>query len=213
MFSGIIEYLGTISAVSGMGRGKKMAIEAGHLAQETRPGDSIAVNGACLTVTSASEQLLEVEVVAQTLSRTNLGELTRGSRVNLERPIQPQARIHGHWVLGHVDDTALVAGIQRLPESVLMSFQLTDQIKPLIVARGSVAVDGVSLTVARLDESAFTCSLIGYTLSHTNLGAREVGQRVNVETDIIGKYVLKALGKMAQGGGEITEDKLRNWGY
>ena len=94
-----------------------------------------------------------------------------------------------------------------------MSFELTREMKPFIVARGSVAVDGVSLTVARLDESSFTCSLIGYTLSHTNLGAREAGQRVNVETDIIGKYVVKTLGAMGQGAGAITEDKLRNWGY
>jgi riboflavin synthase len=213
MFSGIIEYLGTVSAVTGMGRGKKMAIEAGHLVQQARPGDSIAVNGACLTVISVNEQVLEVEAVAETLSKTNLGELTRGSRVNLERPLQAEARVHGHWVLGHVDSTVRVTGLQHLPESVLMSFELTREIKPFIVARGSIAVDGVSLTVARLDESAFTCSLIGYTLSHTNLGAREVGQRVNIETDIIGKYVVKTLGGMVQGGGAITEDKLRNWGY
>ena len=94
-----------------------------------------------------------------------------------------------------------------------MSFELNDEIRPFIVARGSVAVDGVSLTAARLDESTFTCSLIGYTLSQTNLGVRQIGQRVNIETDIIGKYVVKALGKTMQGGGEITEDKLRNWGY
>ena len=213
MFSGIIEYLGTVSAVTGMGRGKKMALEAGPLMHGMRPGDSIAVNGVCLTVISVTEQALEVEAAAETLSKTNLGELTGGSRVNLERPVPAGGRIHGHWVLGHVDSTTRVARIQRLPESLLMSFELNDEIKPFIVARGSVAVDGVSLTAARLDESTFTCSLIGYTLSHTNLSVRGVGQRVNVETDIIGKYVVKALGKTMQGGGKITEDKLRNWGY
>ena len=213
MFSGIIEYLGIVSAVTGMGQGKKMAIEAGHLVQGTRPGDSIAVNGVCLTVTSANERVLEVEAVAETLSKTNLGELIRSSRVNLERPLQAEGRIHGHWVLGHVDTTTRIAGIQRLPESVLMSFELNDEIRPFIMARGSIAVDGVSLTVARLDESTFTCSLISYTLSHTNLGKREIGHRVNIETDIIGKYVVRTLGKMGQGGSGITEDKLRNWGY
>ncbi len=213
MFSGIIEYLGIVSAVTGMGQGKKMAIEAGHLVQGTRPGDSIAVNGVCLTVISVNERVLEVEAVAETLSKTNLGELIRSSRVNLERPLQAEGRIHGHWVLGHVDTTTRIAGIQRLPESVLMSFELNDEIRPFIMARGSIAVDGVSLTVARLDESTFTCSLISYTLSHTNLGKREVGQRVNIETDIIGKYVVRTLGRMGQGGSGITEDKLRNWGY
>lgn len=213
MFSGIIEYLGIVSAVTGMGQGKKMAIEAGHLIQGTRPGDSIAVNGVCLTVTSVNERVLEVEAVAETLSKTNLGELIRSSRVNLERPLQAEGRIHGHWILGHVDTTTRIAGIQRLPESVLMSFELNDEIRPFIMARGSIAVDGVSLTVARLDESTFTCSLISYTLSHTNLGKREVGQRVNIETDIIGKYVVRTLGKIGQGGSGITEDKLRNWGY
>lgn len=170
MFSGIIEHLGTVSAVTGMGQGKKMAIKAGHLVQGTRPGDSIAVNGVCLTVISVNESLLEVEAVAETLSKTNLGELTRGSRVNLERSLQAEGRIHGHWVLGHVDTATRIAGIQRLPESVLMSFEFNDEIRPFIMARGSIAVDGVSLTVARLDESTFTCSLISYTLSHTNLG-------------------------------------------
>jgi len=213
MFSGIIEYLGTMSAVSGMGRGKKLAIEAGRLAGKARPGDSIAVNGVCLTVTSVNGQILEVEAVAETLAKTNLGELTRDSRVNLERPLKAEARVHGHWVLGHVDSTTRVTGIQPLPESVLMSFALTDEIKPFIVASGSVAVDGVSLTVARLDESSFTCSLISYTLSHTNLGARKIGQKVNIETDIIGKYVVRTLKRMGQGREGITRDKLRNWGY
>ena len=153
MFSGIIEYLGTISAVTAMGRGKKMAVEAGPLMQGVRPGDSIAVNGVCLTVTSVTEQALELEAAAETLSKTNLGELTAGNRVNLERPVPAGGRIHGHWVLGHVDSTTRIARIQRLPESLLMSFELNDEIRPFIVARGSVAVDGVSLTAARLDES------------------------------------------------------------
>ena len=214
MFNGIIEYLGTVQAVSPLGRGKRLVIECGHLVEGMSAGDSISVNGVCLTVNVVRGSAIEVEAAAETLSKTNLAELTSGDRVNLERSLSSAGRVHGHWVLGHVDSTTRIAGIRKLPESVLMSFELNDEIEPFIVPRGSVAVDGVSLTVARLDETSFTCSLVSYTLAHTNLGSRNTGQRVNIETDILGKYVASILQKMDLArGGDVTEEKLRGWGY
>jgi len=213
MFSGIIEHLGTLSAVAPLGGGKRLDIEAGPLTATTRPGDSIAVNGVCLTATAVTGGLIQAEAVSETLSKSNLGELGPGSRVNLERPLEAGGRIHGHWVLGHVDAAIRVSRIEKLAESRLMSFELIEELRPFIVPRASVAIDGVSLTVARLEREAFTCSLIGFTLSHTTLGLMEVGRKVNIETDIIGKYVFSALGRLGLAGDKLSEEKLRSWGY
>ena len=213
MFCGIIEYLGTVSSVRALGLGRSLTIEAGVLAAETRPGDSLAVNGVCLTATAVKGKLVETEAVAETLTKTNLGSLSSGSRVNLERPLAAGGRIHGHLVQGHVDTVTRVASLEKLPESVLIGFAITDEIRPFVVERGSVAVDGVSLSVARLDESKFTCSLIGYTLEHTTLGQAGRGTLVNIETDIIGKYVMSALKRTGAAGAGISEEKLRGWGY
>ncbi len=213
MFSGIIEYLGTVSALAKLGGGKSLAIEAGPLAGGMQPGDSLAVNGVCLTATAVERELVRLEAVSETLEKTNLGVLKVGAKVNLERPLAAGGRIHGHIVQGHVDATTAVTGLRRLPESVLMEFALNQRIAPFIVGRGSVAVDGVSLTVARLDESAFAVTLVGFTLSHTTLGMYSVGQMVNIETDIIGKYVVASLERTRPDRRNITEDKLRGWGY
>jgi len=213
MFSGIIEYLGTVGSVSKLGRGRSLSIEAGPLAEQAKPGDSLAVNGVCLTATAVHGEMIEAEAVAETLAKTTLGNLTRGDRVNLERPLTAGGRIHGHLVQGHVDTVTRVLTLEELPESVLMAFALDDQLGPYVVGRGSVAVDGVSLTVARLDEDRFTCSIIGYTLAHTTLGLVRPGSRVNVETDIIGKYVVSTLARIGAGGSGVSEAKLREWGY
>jgi riboflavin synthase len=213
MFSGIIEYLGTIASVDRFGQGKRLAVESGPLAEGMRAGDSLAVNGVCLTAVAVHNTVAEFEAAAETLSKTNLGLLVPGIRVNLERPLKAEGRVHGHLVAGHVDSTSRVLKIRKQPESTLISFELNEEIRSYVVARGSVAVDGVSLTVSRLDQASFACSLIGYTLSHTNLGIRKTGEMVNVETDIIGKYVVSVLERMGFSGGGITEDKLREWGY
>jgi riboflavin synthase len=213
MFSGIIEYVGTVAAVSPLGRGRSLRIEAGGLARGMRPWDSLAVNGACLTVIEEPGGTVAVEAVAETLGKTNLGDLGPGARVNLERPLEAGGRLHGHWVLGHVDSTARVLGVEKLPESVLVRFSLEDELRRWIVPRGSVALDGVSLTVARLDSRAFTVSLVGYTLAHTTFDRVETGRRVNVETDILGKYVAAFLERPGGESGGLSESKLREWGF
>ena len=192
---------------------KTFAIETGPLSEDARPGDSLAVNGVCLTAIEVVSGGVTVEAVTETLEKTNLGGLTVGSKVNLERPLQAGGRLHGHMVQGHVDAATRVLRVKALQESKLIEFALNDEIAPFIVGRGSVAVDGVSLTVARLDKRAFTVSAIGFTLSHTTLGLYRGGEVVNVETDIIGKYVVAALQRTSGAASEITEDKLRTWGY
>ncbi len=184
MFTGIIEHVGAVSAVGTLGRGKTLTLEVGSLAESMKPGDSIAVNGACLTVTGLGGTALEVEAAAETLSKTNLGKLAPGSPVNLERSLSADARLHGHLVQGHVDCTTVVTDLVKGHESVLVSFALPGELKKFIVPQGSVAVDGVSLTVARLERDIFSCSLVGFTLEHTTLGKIKVGTAVNIETDI-----------------------------
>jgi riboflavin synthase len=213
MFTGIIEYVGAVTAVRPLGGGKTLSIEAGRLAGDLRPGDSLAVNGVCLTVTGVRDGTVEAEAVAETLSKTTLGELTPGGRVNLERAMPAGGRFHGHWVLGHVDCVSRVEAVKILSESRLVSFALPEEIRRFVVPRGSLALDGVSLTVARLEEHSFTVSLVGFTLSHTTFADLKPGRLVNVETDIIGKYVAGALERPTVGNSALDEEKLRGWGY
>jgi riboflavin synthase len=213
MFTGIIEYLGKVTSVKPLGRGKSLVIEAGDLAAGMKPGDSIAVNGACLTMTGIKGEAIAVEAVAETLSKTNLGKLVGGSLVNLERPLAADGRLHGHLVQGHVDITTRITGLKKGPESVMLSFALPGGFEKFIVPRGSVAVDGVSLTVARLGNDIFSCSLIGYTLEHTTLGLLKTGAEVNIETDMIGKYVIAALERTGPPSGDLSAEMLSRWGY
>ena len=215
MFSGIIEHLGVVAAVEPDASGKILTIESGPLAEEAIPGDSLAVNGVCLTALCVQDQCYRLQVVGETLSKTNLGELKKGDVVNLERPLKADGRLHGHWVLGHVDATTLVSAVQSRPEGVLMSFALNSGISPFLVPRGSVTIDGVSLTVAGLgqDGNSFSCALIGFTLEHTTLGQVKSGSKVNVETDIIGKYVVGARRAQGEGPKDISASRLRELGY
>ena len=180
MFTGIIEQVGAVTAVRPLGGGRALIIRAANLAAGMRPGDSLAVNGGCLTVTALSGATLEVEAVSETLSKTTLGALVAGSRVNLERAVPAGGRFDGHYVLGHVDCTTRVLSLERRPESLLAVFALAPEMRRQVVPRGSVALDGVSLTVARLKEDSFTVSLIGYTLAGTTLADLSPGRLVNV---------------------------------
>ncbi len=214
MFTGIIEQVGVVTAVRPLGGGRTLSIRAGGLDGGMRPGDSLAVNGACLTVTALGADSLDAEAVSETLSKTNLGALSVGSRVNLERAVPAGGRFDGHFVLGHVDCTTTVLRLEKRTESLLAAFALPEAARRYVVPRGSVALDGVSLTVARLERDSFTVSLIGFTLSATTLAELAPGRTLNLETDIIGKYVLGALESAGEGpAGGLTEEKLRGWGY
>jgi riboflavin synthase len=192
MFTGIIQELGRVESVERSDEGARLRI-ASKLAAELGAGDSVAVNGACLTATSAEGGAFAADVMRQTLSLTTLGELEAGSPVNLELPLRPTDRLGGHVVQGHVDGTATVAELVPDGFAKRLRIQLPDELLPYVVERGSVAIEGVSLTVAALEDPVLEVSLIPETLERTTLGDLQPGDRVNVECDVLARYVRRQL--------------------
>jgi len=189
MFTGLVEELGTIAAVEPTDEGARVTVRATTVVDGLEIGDSIAVNGACLTAVEFTDASFTVECVAETLRRTGLGALDEGSQVNLERALRADARLGGHIVQGHVDGTGEVRGARREGDSVVLDIGVADQHLRYIVEKGSIAVDGVSLTVAGRGDDGFTIALIPHTMAETTLGVDAVGRRVNLELDLIAKYV------------------------
>ncbi|SRR5581483_7341414 len=189
MFTGLIEDVGTIRGLQLKNGSAVLTVKTRLPLRPMARGASIAVNGACLTVVEKRRDVFTVDVSPETLSRTNLKTLTVGSRVNLERPMRLADRLGGHLVTGHVDGVGAIAAIAKQDEFTIMSFDVARDLGALLVAKGSVAVDGISLTVNACRKTGFSVALIPFTLSHTNLRARKVGDKVNIETDLIGKYV------------------------
>jgi riboflavin synthase len=190
MFTGIVEEQGRIRSVRPNEGGARLVIDARIVLTDAEPGASIAVNGCCLTVTELDGTSFAADAVIETLARTNLGDLAAGDPVNLERPLRLADRLGGHLVQGHVDATGTVRDRSPQPDgSELVTIQAPDDVLRYVVHKGSVTVDGVSLTVARVDDDAFAIALIPHTLAVTTLGARPVGARVNLEVDLVAKYV------------------------
>ena len=190
MFTGLIEEVGLVVASSGA----RLTVAAAVVREGAELGASIAVNGACLTVVEIAGDRLGFDLGPETLARTALGELGPGAGVNLERPMRLGGMLGGHLVQGHVDATGVVAGLHRDGDTARLRVDWPDPaMAELLIPQGSVAVDGVSLTVAALDDRAFEIMLIPHTLAHTTLGALKAGQRVNLEVDMIGKYVQRIL--------------------
>ena len=206
MFTGIVEEVGSVASVPT----GSLVIAASQVLKGMKPGGSIAVNGVCLTVTDFDSQSFSVDVMPETLRRTNLGRLRTGDRVNLERPLALGGEVGGHLVQGHVDDTGRIASITGEGEAVLMRFEAPPEVMRYIVPKGFIAVDGVSLTVASRDTSSFWVSIVDYTRQHTILGSRKVGDMVNLEVDIIAKYV-EQLSQPQRTG--ITADFLQEHGF
>ncbi len=194
MFTGIVEELGVVREVTETAATRRLAVTAAVTLAGSEPGASVAVNGVCLTVVERSADGFSFDVGPETLERTALARLAAGDRVNLERPLRLGASLGGHLVLGHVDGVALVTDVSRVESTARVRFALPGpELAPLLVTKGSVAVDGVSLTVAALDDVGFEVMLIPHTLEVTNLGRLTRGCAVNIETDVIGKYVLRSL--------------------
>ncbi len=189
MFTGIIEEVGVIQTLRLLGNRASLSIKAHTVPDELKVGDSIAVNGVCLTATEVSKTSFSADVSRETLRVTNLGNLQTGSRVNLERALRVSDRLDGHLVQGHVDDTTKILGMQRDGDTIILSIAMPETIRRYIVPKGSIAVDGISLTVNVCDEKKFTCTLLPHTVQQTNLSVRKVGDIVNLESDIIGRYV------------------------
>jgi riboflavin synthase len=206
VFTGIVQELGTIVSVTG----EKIIARAGRSLKDIQIGGSIAVNGVCLTVTAFNDKSFSADVMPETLKKTNLGLLKPGNRVNLERPLAYHGEIGGHLVQGHIDDTGRVAHIAREGEAVLMTFEAKPEVMRYIVPKGFIAVDGISLTVTAKDAIGFGVSIVGYTLKSTNLADKKPGDLVNLEVDIIGKYVVELYGPRSAG---ITTDFLREHGF
>jgi riboflavin synthase len=189
MFTGLIEDAGTIKAVRKGDRSLVLTVSTALPARAMKLGASVAVNGACLTVVKQGRGDFTVDVSPETLRCTNLEQLRAGSLVNLERPMRLGGQLGGHLVTGHVDAVATVAAIEKKGDFTFFSFRVPSEIAALLVPKGSVAVDGISLTVNQCSRGRFSVAIIPFTLQHTNLRARRVGDKVNVETDLIGKYV------------------------
>jgi riboflavin synthase len=192
MFTGIVKELGRVESVDASGDGARLRIET-QLASELSEGDSVAVNGACLTATYVGGDTFEADVMHQTLSLTTLGELEPSSPVNLELPLRADDRLGGHVVQGHVDGTATVTDITADGFAKRLRIELPDELLPYVVERGSIAIAGVSLTIAELTGSVLEVSLIPETLERTTLGTVEPGDHLNVECDVLARYVQRQL--------------------
>lgn len=199
MFTGIIEELGEVAALTRMGDAARLRVRGPRVCSDVRHGDSIAVNGVCLTAVDADGQGFSADIMAETLARTGLGQLVVGDRVNLERPVSVAGRLGGHIVQGHVDGLGVV--VSRAPSErwEVVTVAVPTELGKYLVAKGSVTIDGVSLTVVDVADSpiqtTFTVSLIPTTLSETTLGSRAVGERVNIEVDVLAKYVERLMGR------------------
>lgn len=185
MFTGIVEEIGVVKAMDA----GRLTIGASAVVSDVSVGDSIAVNGACLTVTEHDDASFAVDVVPETLRRTNLGALTAGSRVNLERSMPASGRFGGHMVQGHVDGTGVVRSISADGDALMMAFEASPWVMRYAVEKGFIAVDGTSLTIVHCDNFSFSVTLIPHTQANTVLGDKRVGDSVNLEADIVAKYV------------------------
>jgi len=193
MFTGIVEELGRISDIRKGAVSCRLSISAVKVLENTQIGDSIAVNGICLTVTDMSKSGFSADVMAETLRRTALSDLKKGSIVNLERAMSAGGRFGGHIVSGHIDGTGVIHSVEREDNAVWITISANGNILKYIVEKGSVAIDGISLTVAYIDDKCFKVSIIPHTQDKTSLLMKKVGDKVNLECDIIGKYVEKLL--------------------
>lgn len=210
MFTGIIEEMGTVRRLNQSPNRCELELSASKVLEGTQIGDSIAVNGVCLTVIRLGEEHFTADVMPETLRRSNLGQLKPGSKVNLERAMAANGRFGGHIVAGHIDGTGKILAMQPEGNAVLVTISVTPELLRYVVEKGSIAIDGISLTVAKVSHTDFTVSLIPHTGEETTLLKHRSGEIVNLETDIIGKYVEKL---MQPKSGGVTMELLQQNGF
>jgi riboflavin synthase len=191
MFTGIIEEIGTITSVQSSKDAIVFTIGAKKIADDMSLGDSIAVNGVCLTVTAFNESSFSVDVMPETVKSTSLNQLKQGSKVNLERAMSANGRFGGHFVSGHVDGVAKIVKKQRISNAVYYELQVSEDLTDTLIHKGSITIDGISLTIFGLEKEKVVISIIPHTLMETILGSKDVGDMVNIECDMIGKYIKK----------------------
>lgn len=212
MFTGIIEEVGHVKSLHRGAKSFTLEVEAEKVLEGTLVGDSIATNGVCLTVTSLTGHGFTADVMPETVSRTALGELVSGSPVNLERALSLQTRLGGHIVSGHIDGTGRITDRRQDDTALWLTIECDSKLLRYIIEKGSVTLQGVSLTVARVDARSFAVSLIPHTQAATTLHQAKVGNLVNIENDIIAKYVEKLLGKAPDNGSDLL-DKMAKYGF
>ena len=220
MFTGIIEGFGTIREIRPESQGKRMTVDADFFLEQTRLGDSICVSGACLTVVMIDNKRFTVDVAPETLAKTTFGSAKIGDRVNLERALRLSDRIDGHLVSGHIDGIGTVALKQNIGNAVVVSFKVPESISHYMIQKGSVAVDGTSLTINNCSRDSFDVSIIPHTAKLTTIGFKKAGDLVNIETDMIGKYVERFVGgkrhdekKKKEAGSSLDMEFLAKSGF
>ncbi|MDO4617291.1 MAG: riboflavin synthase [Lachnospiraceae bacterium] len=216
MFTGIVEELGTVRSLAISGNSGQIRVRASRVLEGTKIGDSIAVNGVCLTVISLEPDGFTADVMAETVRRTGLSQLKNGSPVNLERAMAADGRFGGHIVAGHVDGTGRIRSLKREENAVWVTIEADSEILDLVVLKGSIAIDGISLTVAGVGDAWFQVSVIPHTGEETTLLGKTPGDLVNLETDIVGKYIRKLMGlekKEPEQSSGLTMEDLISFGF
>lgn len=213
MFTGIIQCIGVVANVTRKGPGVSMRVKGGLDLSDGSLGESIAVDGACLTVTAFGDDWFDVDASHETLARTTLGDVRAGRRVNLERALRVGDRLGGHFVSGHVDARGRLRSRKRVGEAWVLDVEAPADLAPFLVEKGSVAVDGVSLTVNAVAKGSFTVTIIPFTGGETTLLEKSAGEAVNVETDLLGKYVVHNMGSRGGGGPDGLAEALRRQGF
>ncbi|EXJ23208.1 Riboflavin synthase eubacterial/eukaryotic [Alkalibacterium sp. AK22] len=215
MFTGIVEEIGTISSIQKGAKSSVLTVKAQKVLEDAHIGDSIMTNGVCLTITDMDSQTFKADVMSETLDRTALGALKNGSRLNLERALNLQTRLGGHMVSGHIDGTGVISHFRKDDNAVWVTVQADPSLLKYIIEKGSIAIDGISLTVAKVSGRDFQVSIIPHTADETTLLQHKVGDRVNLECDLIGKYVEKLLGLSSEENNQkkLTETYLKHNGF
>ncbi|KKX99866.1 MULTISPECIES: riboflavin synthase [Paraclostridium] len=216
MFTGIVEEIGTITHIKNGVKSSKLIINCNKVLETTEIGDSICTNGVCLTVTNISKGTFEADVMAETIRKSNLNTLKIGSKVNLERALSLSTRLGGHLVSGHIDGIGYIKDLKKEDNAIWITIKTSVDILRYIVYKGSITIDGISLTIAYVDDDVFKVSIIPHTLQQTILSSKNIGDSVNLECDIIGKYVEKLLGiskPNKQQANNINETFLKENGF
>ena len=191
MFTGIVEGIGIVKKLDKKTNNRsaaKIKVDLGNLAKGLKVGHSVALNGVCLTVTRISKEVAEFEMIGETIKKTDLGKLESGDKVNIERSLKVGDRMEGHFVLGHIDGTGKIINIEKLPKEIKLWIELPNFLTKYVVKKGSIAIDGISLTLVDVIKNKISVCIIPHTLKITNLDSKKIGEKVNIETDILGKY-------------------------
>jgi riboflavin synthase len=213
MFTGIIEHLGKVKQVKLQADSAIIVIDIGPLSDDVSTGDSIAINGACLTVTQIKDSEVCFDVSTETLSKTAIGKLKVSDKVNIERSLKMGDQLGGHFVTGHVDGVGVINKVENEPGQCTVWFSASEMLINMMIKKGSVAIDGISLTIVEIREGLFSVALIPYTLELTTLGFKKAGDKVNLETDMLGKWVKRILTTNDSTTSGVTEAMLKEKGF